>query len=60
VIKDPELVTEYLLSLEKYKAYSAIANGPNSKLYFMPNELQKQPFMPILDNANAVVPVPTK
>jgi regulator of protease activity HflC (stomatin/prohibitin superfamily) len=50
----PKEAVHFLLKQQEYEAIKSIAEGPNSKVYFMQNNLQNQPFMPILDNSNEV------
>jgi regulator of protease activity HflC (stomatin/prohibitin superfamily) len=54
-IVGPSDAANFLLKQQEYEAVKAIAEGPNAKVYFMPNNLNNQnnqPFMPILDSAS--------
>jgi regulator of protease activity HflC (stomatin/prohibitin superfamily) len=48
-IVGPNEAVHFLLKQQEYEATKAIAEGPNAKVYFMPNNLQNQPFMPIME-----------
>lgn len=50
-IVGPNEATNFLLKQQEYEAMKAIAEGPNAKVYFMPNNMKNQPFIPILEQA---------
>jgi len=49
-IVGPTEASNFLLKQQEYEAMKAIAEGPNAKIYFIPNNIKNQPFMPIFDN----------
>ena len=55
-----EAAAHFLLKQREYDALVAIANGPNSKVYFMQNNHQNQPYMPILEQAGTIQIIPPK